>query len=97
VRRDREGDKADACGGHGAVIRYRRLWRWTETHSNMVERVSLNDLTSVQIFERAAEFAAKARATETDAWCRAAYHRLALRYAWMAAEREIEEGQTIRH
>ena len=64
----------------------------------MADRPSLNDLTSEQLFERAAEFVARARATDTDAWCRAAYHRLAIRYAFMAAEREIEEeGRATRH
>jgi len=63
----------------------------------MSDRPTLNDLTSAQILARAAEFVAKATAADTDAWCRAAYHRLAIRYAWMAAEREIEEGAAVRH
>ena len=66
-------------------------------HGSMSDRPSLNNLTSAQIFARAAEFAARATADDTDAWCRAAYHRLAIRYAWMAAEREIEEGSAVRH
>ena len=44
----------------------------------------------------AAGFAARAMADDTDAYCRAAYLRLAVRYGVLAAQREIEEGRTTR-
>ena len=61
-----------------------------------VDRRRLVDLNSADILERAAGFAARAMADDTDAYCRAAYLRLAVRYAVLAAQREIEEGRTTR-
>jgi hypothetical protein len=56
-------------------------------------RRRLDEMTGAQIFKRATEFAAKARAADTHGFARDAYHRLAIRYAILSAEREIEEGR----
>ncbi len=63
----------------------------------MMDRPRLSELTAAQIFERAAEFAAKARAADTQDFLRDSYHRLAIRYAVLVARREIEEGRATRH
>jgi hypothetical protein len=52
----------------------------------------LGELTSAQMFRRAVSFGAQARNTKSD-YLRASYHRLALGYARLAGEREIEEQQ----
>ena len=63
----------------------------------MTERPRLSELTTAEIFERAAEFARVARAAKTQSFIRDAYHRLAIRYAVLAAEREIEERRATRN
>ena len=63
----------------------------------MVERRRLSELTSAEIFQRAAGFAEKARAPDTHGDLRDAYHRLAVEYAALAARREMEEGAAVRH
>jgi|HubBroStandDraft_1064217.scaffolds.fasta_scaffold302593_1 hypothetical protein len=57
----------------------------------MSDRPRLTEFSTVQIFDRAAGFAKVARAADTQDYLRDAYHRLAIRYAVLAAEREIEE------
>jgi len=57
----------------------------------------LSKLTIAELLSRSAEYAAKARADGTDAYYRAAYHRLARRYAILAAERELAEESAVRH
>jgi hypothetical protein len=49
------------------------------------------ELTAGQIFKHAVRFGVQARITKSD-YLRVTYNRLALRYAILAAEREIEEA-----
>jgi hypothetical protein len=63
----------------------------------MIDHPRLSELTAAEIFERAAGFAATARAADIQGYLRDSFHRLAIRYARLAAEREIEEGRATRH
>jgi hypothetical protein len=63
----------------------------------MTRRPTINELTSAQLFERAAEFSDKAKARDTHHLVRDAFSRLALRYAVLATERRAAESQAVRH
>ncbi len=59
----------------------------------MPDRSSVSAMNSAQIFERAAEFAAHAMASDVRADARDSYRRLATRYSKLAAERLAAEAQ----
>jgi len=53
-----------------------------------------SELTAAQMFKHAVRFGAKARNVKSE-YLRATYHRLALRYARLAGERETEEKRAL--
>jgi hypothetical protein len=53
-----------------------------------------SELTAAQMFKHAVRLGAEARNVKSE-YLRAAYHRLALRYARLAGERETEEKRAL--
>ncbi len=54
------------------------------------------ELTAAQIFKHAVRLGVQARIVKDD-YLRTTYNRLAIRYAVLAAKREIEEKRPARH